>query len=157
MPVSLPSAYQNAPSRLADVTQTMIDLYNVVQQINAGSTSTSPTSGIGYATGAGGAVTQATSRSTAVTINTVTGTITGNNTSLAAATRASFTVNNSSVALRDTILLSVVSGPTADTSHYFVDGVAAGSFVITAANLNAATADTGTPIINYTVIRGANA
>lgn len=36
MPITLPSSYQNAPSRPADVTQTMLDLYNVVQQINAG-------------------------------------------------------------------------------------------------------------------------
>lgn len=36
MPVTLPPPYNNAPIRLADVTQTMLDLYNVVQQINAG-------------------------------------------------------------------------------------------------------------------------
>jgi hypothetical protein len=156
MPVTLPSAYQNATSRPADVTQTMTDLYNVVQQINAGVTVNSPSNGIGYSTGAGGAVTQATSRTTGVTLNTITGTITGNATSLAAATRAVFTVTNSTVALRDTVLISLVSGPTADTSQFFVSAVAAGSFNITIANLNAATADTGAPIINFAVIKAAN-
>lgn len=118
--------------------------------------SNSSTGGIGYKTGAGGAVTQATSRSTGVTLNTVTGTITTNNTSLAALTRAQFTVTDSAVALRDTVVLSVVSGPTADTSIYVVTGVAAGSFNITAANQNATTADTGAAIINFAVIKGSN-
>lgn len=36
MPIILPPPYNNAPIRPADVTQTMIDLYNVVAQINAG-------------------------------------------------------------------------------------------------------------------------
>lgn len=36
MPITLPPPYNNAPIRPADVTQTMIDLYNVVAQINAG-------------------------------------------------------------------------------------------------------------------------
>lgn len=36
MPIILPSTYQNAPNRPADVTQQMLDLYNVVQQINLG-------------------------------------------------------------------------------------------------------------------------
>lgn len=38
MTITLPRAYQNADIRQADVTQTMTDLYNVVQQINAGFT-----------------------------------------------------------------------------------------------------------------------
>jgi hypothetical protein len=135
----------------------MLDLYNVVAQINAGSTSSNPTNGIGYSTGAGGAITQITSRATGVILNTICGTITGDNTSLAAATRATFTVTNSAVNIRDTILLSVVSGPTADTSKFFVTAVTTGSFDITAANLNAATADTGVPIINFAVIKAANA
>lgn len=119
--------------------------------------SSSATAGIGYRTGAGGAIAQATNRTTGVTLNTITGTITTQATSLAALTRATFTVSNTSVALRDTIVFSVVSGPTADTSQYFVTGVAAGSFNLTAANLNAVTADTGAAIINFAVIKAANA
>lgn len=153
MPVTLPTAYQNAPTRLGDVTQTMLDLYNVVQQLNGASGT-----GIGYVTGAGvgGAVSQGTDRSTAVTLNKLTGTITGQATSLAASTSASFTVNNSFVAATDVIALSVVSGPTANTSIFTVSAVGAGTFVIRISNLSTSTADTGAPVINFVVLKGAN-
>lgn len=36
MAIILPSRYQNAPTRNADMTQDMLDLFNVVTQINAG-------------------------------------------------------------------------------------------------------------------------
>ena len=107
-------------------------------------------------TGAGAAVTQITSRSTGVTINTVCGTITGDATSLAAGAKATFVVTNSSVGIRDLVMISVVSGPTADTSVFDVSATAAGSFSIKASNVSAATADTGAPIINFAVIRAAN-
>lgn len=152
MPVTLPAAYNNALQRQADVTSTMTDLYNVVQQLNGASGT-----GIGYVTGegVGGSVTQTTSRSTAVTLNKLTGTIIGDNTSLAAGATASFTVNNSFVAATDTIVLNHRSGSTADTSIFVVHGVGAGTFVIRAQNVSAATADTGIPILNFTVIKGA--
>jgi hypothetical protein len=60
-----------------------------------GFTSSAPTGvGIGYATGAGGAVTQATDRTTGVTLSKLTGQITTNNASLAAGAEAEFTVTN---------------------------------------------------------------
>ena len=114
------------------------------------------TSGIGYTTGAGAAVTQTGSRSTGVTINAVCGTITGDATSLAAGAKASFLVSNSSVGLRDVVVISVSSGPTVDTSIFNVSTTIAGFFIIKASNISAATADTGAPIINFAVIRGAN-
>ena len=116
--------------------------------------SSSATAGIGYSTGAGGAVTQLTNRSTGVTINTPTGAITTDATSLAAAAEATFTVTNSSVAITDTIVLSARSGQTAATSVPIVTAVAAGSFDITLTNLHATTADTGAMIINFAVIKG---
>jgi hypothetical protein len=151
MPVTLPSTYQNALSRQADVTSTMTDLFNVVQQIN-GVTGV----GLGYSTGlgVGGAVSQATNRSTGVTLNKLTGVITGQATSLAASTSATFTVTDSFVAATDTINISIASGPTAGTSIFAVTGVAAGSFNITAFNVNTTTADTGAPVINFAVIKG---
>lgn len=49
MPISLPSRYNNAATRLADMTQDMLDLYNVVQQLNSGALRTiqtvTPTTG----------------------------------------------------------------------------------------------------------------
>lgn len=152
MPVTLPSSYQNALARQADVTSTMTDLFNVVQQLN-GVTGT----GLGYPTGqgVGGAVSQLTDRSTGVTLNKLTGQITGQATSLAASTSASFVVTNSTVNINDTISLSLVSGSTANTSAFTVAGVTNGSFTIRIANLSTATADTGAPIINFNVIKGA--
>ena len=112
-----------------------------------------PTGGLGYATGAGGAVTQATNRTTGVTLNTVTGAITTNNTSLAALAAASFTVTDSAVAVTDTIVLSIRSGQTNAQTMVYVTTVAAGSFQITVNNGNAVTAETGTIIINFAVIK----
>lgn len=51
--------------------------------------------GLGYGTGAGGTVTQATSKSTAVTLNKPTGQITMNNAALAAGATVNFDVTNS--------------------------------------------------------------
>lgn len=116
--------------------------------------SVSPTSGLGYATGAGGAVTQLTSRTTGVTLSKISGTITGNNTSLAAQTSASFTVTNTTVAANDVIVLSIQSGN--PTTQFQVTTVSAGSFAITAWNSNIATADTTIPVINFAVIKAVN-
>lgn len=87
--------------------------------------STSPTAGIGYATGSGGAVTQATSKATAVTLNTVTGAITMNNAALAAATIVSFVVNNSAIAATDFIGTAHESGGT--TGAYTINARATGA------------------------------
>lgn len=99
-------------------------------------------------------VTQATNRSTAVTINAPSGAITMNAASLAAGAEAKFTVNNSFVTLNSVPVVALASGQTADTSVVHVTAVAAGSFEITVSNLNAATADTGAGIINFIVFNG---
>ncbi len=62
------------------------------------------TTAFGYSTGAGGTVTQATSKSTAVTLNKLTGEVTMAGTALAAATIVSFTLNNSTAAVGDHVL-----------------------------------------------------
>jgi len=119
-------------------------------------TSTAPTGGgIGYATGAGGAVTQATNRTTSVTLNNLTGQITTNNASLAAEAAAEFTVTNSTVAIGDVVVVAQQSGSNGGNTDVFVSTVAAGSFKIKVANNNAAagTAETGAIIINFAVIK----
>lgn len=110
----------------------------------------------GYATGAGSTVTQATNRSTGVTINTLSGQITGNGASLAAEATATFTVTNSKVSINDVPVIAVQSGPTSGATSFRVTAVANGSFDISATNNNVAagTADTGAPIINFVVIKG---
>lgn len=119
--------------------------------------SISPSSGVGYGTGAGGAVTQITSRATGVTVNAICGAITTDTTSLAAGAEATFTVTNSAVEVGDVVAVSARSGQTAATSVPIVTAVAAGSFDITLTNLNASTADTGAMIINFAVIKAVSA
>lgn len=118
---------------------------------------TSPLARIGYATGAGLAVTQITDRSTGVTINAPCGAITTDATSLAAGAEATFTVTNSVVAVGDCVVVSLRSGATALTSIPVVSAVAAGSFDIRLTNLSAATADTGASIINFAVVKAVGA
>jgi hypothetical protein len=72
----------------------------------------SGTAGVGYTTGAGGTVTQATSKSTGVTLSTTCGEITMNNAALAAATIVSFTLTNTTIAAGDLLLMNHVSGGT---------------------------------------------
>jgi hypothetical protein len=66
--------------------------------IFAGAVVSTGAGGVGYATGAGGTVTQATTKSTGVTLNKITGQITMNNASLAAGTLVSFTLTDSTIA-----------------------------------------------------------
>lgn len=106
--------------------------------------------GVGYSTGAGGTVTQATSRTTGVTLNKVSGAITMF-TAAGSATPATFTVTNSAVAATDTISLNIKSGAT-NTYFYFVTTVAAGSFNVTFWTTGGTASDT--PVINFNVIKG---
>jgi hypothetical protein len=111
--------------------------------------STGPTAGIGYRTGAGGTVTQATSRTTGVTLNKVSGAITLVSAAGSAAFQ-SFTVTNSAVAATDTITVNQKSG--ADLYLIHVTAVAAGSFRITFATTGGTT--TESPVFNFNIIKG---
>jgi len=106
------------------------------------------TAGLGYGTGAGGTVSQATSRTTGVTINKVSGTITLTS-AAGSTTPATFTVTNSAVAATDVIVLSQKSGT--DLYHLLVTAVGAGSFNITAFTTGGTTIET--PEINFAVIK----
>lgn len=114
--------------------------------------------GFGYKTGLGigSTVTQATSRTTGVTLNKLAGAITTNNASLAAEGTADFVVTNDKVAIGDVVLLSVRSGSNGGGTLVSVTAVAAGSFTIRVHNGNVAagTAETGAIIINFVVIKG---
>ena len=114
-----------------------------------GALTSSGTAGIGYATGAGGAVTQLTSRTTGVTLNKTTGAITLYS-AAGSATAATFTVTNSTVAATDVIILNQKSGT--DLYDLMVTAVAAGSFNITFRTTGGST--TETPVINFAVIKG---
>ena len=78
-----------------------------------GAITSSGTAGIGYATGAGGTITQTASKSTGVTLNKICGQITMDSASLAHDTVVSFTLTNSTIAAGDVLILNHVSGGTA--------------------------------------------
>lgn len=119
---------------------------------------TSSSKGLGYAKGAGSSVTQATNRTTAVTINAISGQITTNNASLAAEAAAVFTVNNSLVAINDVVVVSIQSGSNGGNTDVVVVGVTNGTFNIMIANNNpaAGTAETGAIILNFAIIKAVN-
>jgi hypothetical protein len=107
------------------------------------------TAGIGYAAGAGGAVTQLTSRTTGVTLNKISGAITLFS-AAGSATAATFTVTNSTVAATDVIILNQKSGT--DLYNLMVTAVAAGSFNISFRTTGGTT--TESPVFSFAVIKG---
>lgn len=125
-----------------------------ITALNGATGAISTTGTIGYVTGAGGTVTQTTSKSTGVTINKICGSITTHNASLAAGSRVAFTVTNSTVAATDTVILHVKSGPAAPGSYaVYPCGIANGSFDVAIHNFQ------GTPlseaiVMNFSVIKG---
>ncbi|MBX3605375.1 MAG: hypothetical protein KF788_08890 [Piscinibacter sp.] len=65
---------------------------------------------LGYGTGSGGTVTQATSKSTAVTLNKPTGQVTLNAAALAAGATVGFQLNSTAISAGDIVLVQTVSG-----------------------------------------------
>lgn len=116
-------------------------------------TSDSATAANGHVTGAGGAVTQTTSRTTGVTLSKPCGAITTDTSSLAAGAEATFTVTNTLVAATDVVLVSLKTPSATGFSVPFVTTTAAGSFNITLSNLHASTADTSASVINFVVMK----
>ena len=100
-------------------------------------TTSSATAAFGYATGAGGTVTQATNKSTGVTLSTNTGLITMNGAALAADAIVSFTLTNTAIGALDMILLQHDSAGTVG-SYVLSAQPSAGSAVINVANRSAA-------------------
>jgi hypothetical protein len=88
----------------------------------------------GYTTAAQGAVTQATSKSTAVTLNKSAGKITMDAASLGATTNVTFTLNNSLISTNDVLILNVYGG-TSGSYNAWVSGLSAGAATITVRNI----------------------
>jgi hypothetical protein len=110
---------------------------------------------IGYAASAQGTVTQATSKSTAVTLDKSAGRITMNGASLATATNATFTLNNALISANDTVILTISGGQaTAGSYNVFANSLAAGSVSITLRNISGGTLSEAV-VINYCIIHGA--
>ena len=103
--------------------------------------------------GSWGTVTQITSITTGVTLNTKRGAITTFDPALAAAAEQEFVVTNSTVRAGSVVLVSVASGPS-DNEHViaFVSAVADGSFSIVLSNLAALNQADGALVINFAVL-----
>lgn len=108
--------------------------------------------GVGYS--AGGAVTQATNKSTGVTLSTMSGQITMNNAALAADAIASFTLTNTKIEAGDILALNHISGGTAGCYSLNAQA-AAGSASINVANRSAGSLSEAI-VIAFAIIRAAS-
>ena len=113
--------------------------------------------GLGYGTGSGGTVTQLTSKSTAVTLNKPTGTITMNNSALAAGASVFFQFNCSLATIYDG-LYAEIAYPGASFGNYRVETIgvpSTGAFYIKITNVSGVSLSEA---ISITVIllKGAN-
>lgn len=113
-------------------------------------TTSSPNGALGYGTGAGGVVTQLTSKSTAVTLNRPSGRITTASDSLAAGASVVFIVNNNTITSQSVAIIDW------DTSNYRVESYAcvSGSFVIRITNITGSSRSEALDLM-YTIIKGA--
>ena len=109
---------------------------------------------IGYVSG--GAVTQATNKSTGVTLNTASGQITMNGAALLDDTNVNFTVTNSVVAATDVVIVNVASVGTAGAYTVQTTAVAAGSFGISVKNVSGGSLSQAI-VLNFAVIKAAAA
>jgi hypothetical protein len=109
-------------------------------------------SAVGYSTGTGGTVTQATNKSTGVTLSKRCGQITMNAEALAAAAEVSFTLTNSTIAATDVVMVSIASGATAGAYSVQCDATAAGSCRISVGNRNAGSLSEAI-VLNFVVIK----
>lgn len=105
---------------------------------------------LGYGVGAGGTVTQATDKGTAVTLNKPTGQITMNTAALGAGATVQFTLNNTLVAATDTVVLCAPG-----SINYQIWGYGAlGAAVIYVKNISGASLSDSVAI-NFAVVKGA--
>jgi hypothetical protein len=118
-------------------------------------TSSSATAGIGYATGAGGTVTQASNKTTGVTLDKSTGRITLHNATLNANTTVSFVLTSSAIAANDLLVLNHVSGGTAG-AYTLNAQAAAGSASINVRNVTSGNLGEAI-VIGFAVIKAVTA
>lgn len=106
---------------------------------------------LGYTSDAQGTVTQATSKSTGVTLNKSAGQITMNNAALGATTNVTFTLTNSFISANDILILNVGSGATAGAYNCWVSSLSAGAATITVRNISAGSLSEAV-VINFALI-----
>lgn len=113
-------------------------------------------SGIGYPTGAGGTVVQATNKSTGVTLNKACGAITLNNASLGSDTVVSFTLTNSLIGAGDLLILNHTATGTFGAYALNAHGATTGSVVIDVYNHTAGALGEAI-VISYALIKAVTA
>ena len=108
--------------------------------------------GIGYATGAGGAVTQTSNKSTGVTLDKVCGEITMNNQNLNAASTVTFVLTNSTIEAADVMIINQTSA--ANSAGYTFNAICnTGNASITVRNVMASAASDAI-VLRYALIKG---
>lgn len=107
--------------------------------------------GIGYQAGQGGAVTQATNKSTAVTLDKLAGRITMHNAALGAGASVTFTLNNSLIDADDLIVVQQ-----AGWASYRVEAWAnnAGSAVVRVTNVSGGSLSEAV-VLNFAILKSA--
>ena len=108
---------------------------------------------LGYASGAQGAVTQGTSKSTGVTLNASMGQITMDSATLNTLTNVTFTLTNSLISVKDVIILNVGSGATSGAYNCWISSMSAGTCTITLRNISGGNLSEAV-VINFAVIHG---
>jgi len=108
---------------------------------------------IGYAAGAQGTVTQATDKSTAVTLDKSSGQITMNGAALNTLTNVTFTLTNSTLSAKDVLILNVSGAATAGAYNCWVSSMSAGSATITLRNISGSSLSEAV-VINFAIIHG---
>lgn len=120
----------------------------------------SGTGALGYGTGAGGVVTQLTSKSTAVALNKPSGVIIMNNAALAAGASTSFIVNNTIVSaagsIVDNVIVSIYSGISGYSNYRVQSNTINGGFVVTLTNQTGISLSEAV-LLKFDVIKGATA
>jgi hypothetical protein len=111
---------------------------------------------IGFGAGYGGAVTQATSKSTAVTLNTRTGVITMHNAALNASASVQFTLNNDKISGTNVVICNQGTGGTSGSYAVSCVDVSVGSAIFRVTNTTGGSLSEAVTI-NFAVIDCTNA
>ena len=115
--------------------------------------SISTTATWGYGAGAGGTVTQASNKTTAVVLSKPTGRVVMHNAEMLPGVEVAFTVTNSLVAATDVPLLAIGSGGATGQYLISVGAVAAGSFDVCLSNASAIST-TEAVVVNFAILKG---
>lgn len=146
----------NGSTLAADGTDTNINI-NITPK---GTGQTLSSGKMGYPTGTGGTVTQATSRTTGVTLNKITGEIVLFAVGIAGHEADEFVLTNSTIEANDVIMLCIKNGGSlaAGTRKYYVTqvhAVAAGACTISVGNIDNGAITSESPTLQFVVLKGA--